>query len=612
MRKQTGRVFLRAIGASGLALLALGASGTDRRPFSSTGSAAPAPAVKSASVVTPPMNPIPSSGDLWMNTWADDGNLYTGWGDGEGPGAEPPFTDCGVGVLKGRVPYFTIESDATRYVRAKHVPDGTTVRNDKPSSLLFYKGTLYFAGHSPLGDAEFGYLASSRDHGATWTEVPGSPWTKVAGSPFRCLFFVNMGRAQKLRRGAYAYAFGIGKEWSWFPSRVYLARVPWNALTDYGSYEYFSGLAGGSPSWSGDQAAAVPVEGLKSHQMPSAMYHEGIERYLFLTIGRLYEAPDPWGPWTAAGDVLDGGKDPEWKQGYMPGIIAKDAGADFFYFTLAGQSDVIRYTLHVGRIGLVLDSKITAEASADKTLGAGPLKVKFRGNGRAPGAKIVSYRWYLGDGAVSTTRNPVHTYSAAAYGSYRAMLTVTDDLGRRGFDIVEITVPACGTSLKAPETTGALRPGLKAEYYDLPPSGGATVPDFSALVPYKTDVVPDIDYPSLGKARTGGTEFATSGRKDRVAARFSGYLTAPKDGIYSFYLISDDASELRVGGKKVVVNSGEHRYQMRERAGQIGLKAGKHKIEIGYTEIDLLNGLRWCWEGPGLSRAFVPASKLAH
>jgi hypothetical protein len=342
------------------------------------------------------------------------------------------------------------------------------------------------------------------------------------------------------------------------------------------------------------------------------MYHEGIERFLFLTINGLNEAPAPWGPWTAVAALLESGPDEEWKGGYMPGIIAKGAGADFFYFTLAGQSDIVRYSLHVGKIALELNSQIVAKGSADKTLGAAPLKVRFQGSGTAPGAKVVSYRWYFGDGAVSTSRNPVHTYAAATYGSYRAMLTVTDSKGRRGFDIVEVAVPFCATTLEDPETTGALQAGLKAEYYDLPAAGGEEVPDFSGLTPYKTDAVPNLDYPSLGRARSGGTEFATSGRRDKVAARFSGYLTAPADVIYTFYLISDDASELRIGGRTIIDNDGEHRCQMRERAGQVGLKAGKHSIEVGYTEISLLNGLRLGWEGPGFARAMVPASALRH
>jgi hypothetical protein len=126
------------------------------------------------------------------------------------------------------------------------------------------------------------------------------------------------------------------------------------------------------------------------------------------------------------------------------------------------------------------------------------------------------------------------------------------------------------------------------------------------------DIVSQINYPSKGKARDGGTVFATSGRKDYMAALFTRYLEAPADGIYTFYLLSDDASELHIGNKKVIDNNGEHKYQMRERAGQIALKAGKHSFWVGYTEINLLNGLRLDWEGPGFERELVPSKALWH
>jgi hypothetical protein len=568
------------------------------------------PAILSAKVATPPMNPIPSSGDLWMNTWADDGHLYTGWGDGEGPGDVPPVTDCGVGVLKGTVPYFLIESNPSNYVRNRLVPDGSTKKNDKPSSLLFYKGHLYFAGHTPLGDPDFGYIAYSDDHGKTWHEISGSPWTKAAKSSFRCLFFINIGKSYQLKKDSYAYAYGIGKEWAWFPSWVYLARVPFDSILNYKSYEYYAGMSGNTPLWSERQTDAVPVANLKTHQMPSAMYHEGIERYLFLTISGLFEAPNPWGPWIKVASLLNGGDDAEWKEGYMPGIITKGAGADFFYFTLAGQSDIIRYYLHVGKIAFKLSSEIQAQATANITRGKPPLRVQFKGSGAAPGAKIKSYRWYFGDGAVSTAQNPTHQYNSPAYGKYRAMLTVTDELGRRGFDIVEITVPFCNLSLRPAEQPGPCSLGLTVKYYNLPSEGGETVPDFSKMIEYKADFVSQINYPSKGKAREGGTVFATSGCKDCVAALFTGYLEAPADGVYTFYLLSDDASEFHIGSEKVIDNNGEHKCQMRERAGQIALKAGKHSFWVGYTEINLLNGLRLYWEGPGFERELVPSNAL--
>ncbi|MFQ6094329.1 MAG: PA14 domain-containing protein, partial [bacterium] len=566
-----------------------------------------APVILSGEVVTPPMNPIPSQGDLWMNTWADDGHIYTGWGDGKGPGDIRPWTDCGVGVLKGTVPYFLLEEDPNNYVRSKFVPDGQgTERNDKPSSLLLFDGRLYFAGHTPLGDPDYGYIAYSDDYGLTWVEVPGSPWTKENQSVFRCLFFINMGKDYELNDDGYVHALGIGKEWSWFLGRVYLARVPKSEILDYGSYEYFAGSDGGGPLWSADQFEATPLEGLETHDMGSAMYHEGIERYLFLTDGGLFEAPNPWGPWTFVNGILNGGDDPEWKGGYMPGVMAKGAGADYFYFTLAGQSQIIRYYLYVGKISLQLNSEIEAQASADTTIGVAPLQVQFQGAGDASGGTIISYRWYFGDGAISTDQNPSHVYTSPTYGTYRAMLTVTDDQGRRGFDIVEITVPFCELTLREPEDPDSCSPGFLAKYYDLPPEGGEQVPDFSTMTPYKIDTVPQLNYSA------SPDEFATSGRADSLAALFTGYVSAPVDGIYTFYLLSDDASELHIGDEEIIDNNGEHEMQMRERAGQIGLKAGKHALRVGYTEIDQLCGLRLQWEGPGFPREFVPDSRLCH
>ncbi|MFQ6082230.1 MAG: PA14 domain-containing protein [Candidatus Aminicenantia bacterium] len=571
-----------------------------------------APTILSAKVVTPPMNPIPSTGDLWMNTWADDDNIYTGWGDGEGPGDVKPGTDCGVGVFKGPVPYFLIEQNPSDYVRSRFVPDGRTGRDDKPSSLLFFNGRLYFAGHTPLGDPKYGYIAYSDDYGRTWVEVPDSPWTRTKKSVFRCLFFINMGKNYELNKDGYVYALGIGKEWDWFPPMVYLVRVPMNSILDYNSYRYYAGMNGGAPVWSMDESDALPLKGLEAHQMGSAMYHEGIERYLFLAIDGLFEAPYPWGPWVKVSALLNSGDDPEWKGGYMPGIIAKGAGADFFYFTLAGQSNIIRYNLYIGKISFQLNSEIEVQASASPTIGRAPLSVQFRGSGVAPGATITSYRWYFGDGAISTEQNPSHVYTSPTYGKYRAMLTVTDNQGRRGFDIVEITVPFCELSLRNPEDPDSCKAGLHVKYYDLPPEGGENVPDFSTMTEYKTDIVSQINFLSLGIPRNGGVEFATSGRRDNVAALFTGYLEVPTDGVYTFYLLSDDASELYIGDERIIDNNGEHKMQMRERAGQIGLKAGKHALRVGYTEINLLNGLRLYWEGPGFSRELVPASVLCH
>ena len=82
------------------------------------------------------------------------------------------------------------------------------------------------------------------------------------------------------------------------------------------------------------------------------MYHAGAQHYLFLGDG-LFAAPKPWGPWESI-EFLDAEFDSLWQGGYMPGIISRDTGIDYFYFAIAGQSPIIDYHCHIGKIELQL------------------------------------------------------------------------------------------------------------------------------------------------------------------------------------------------------------------------------------------------------------------
>jgi hypothetical protein len=291
----------------------------------------PSPVIESISLATAPLTPFPSMGDLWFTTWADDDNLYGTWGDGTGPTGEESWslhTDCGIVKFTGDPPHLTPT------VVLRDAPTQFEPRVDnKPSSLLFLDGRLYGEFHSPLGDARIGYLAYSDDYGAHWTRVgfylPGvakpvgaSPWTKDVDSPFRCLFFINMGRNYELSTDGYVYGLGIGREWDW-SGEVYLARV--------------------------DQKRILRYHG-------SGIYHPGVKRYLFLNSKRLFDAPEPWGPWTVAGKFPS--EPPEWQEGYQPGIVSKGLGTDSFWFTMAGQAKKphMTYNFHIGQMVMHLAS----------------------------------------------------------------------------------------------------------------------------------------------------------------------------------------------------------------------------------------------------------------
>lgn len=139
------------------------------------------------------------------------------------------------------------------------------------------------------------------------------------------------------------------------PQRVYLWRVERTRILDYDSYEYFTGRSTrGEPTWNRDAAMARPVVGLGTYVQGSAMYHEGTGRYLFLTgaatpltgiggpngiEGALFEAPEPWGPWTRVAR-LPGGT--------IATLIPKGAGPAHVFFTAAGGA--VDYNLHIGRL----------------------------------------------------------------------------------------------------------------------------------------------------------------------------------------------------------------------------------------------------------------------
>ena len=90
----------------------------------------------------------------------------------------------------------------------------------------------------------------------------------------------------------------------------------------------------------------------------------------------------------------------------------------------------------------------------------------------------------------------------------------------------------------------------------------------------------------------------------------NGFLRVPSKGVYTFYLSSDDGSQLSVGDRIVVPEGGAG--PMAERAGQVALHRGWHPIEVRYFQSGGAYGLRLEMKGPGVSRREVPAHWLAH
>ena len=88
----------------------------------------------------------------------------------------------------------------------------------------------------------------------------------------------------------------------------------------------------------------------------------------------------------------------------------------------------------------------------------------------------------------------------------------------------------------------------------------------------------------------GASYNAYPGLDDRFkqdwSARFSGLIDIPETGNWTFFINSDDGSELWVNGESLATNYGMH--GMRERSGSVNLTEGLHEFRIEFFQGCLL------------------------
>ncbi len=255
--------------------------------------------------------------DNWPTTWANDDHLYTSWGDGGGFGGTNGKGRVLLGVAR-------VEGDANNYV-GKNVWGGFEAPSPatfggKSYGILSVGDALYmWVAHQPNPHLERCQLAVSHDRGASWKLAD---WSFGYADQLTIPTFLNFGRGYADARDDYVYSYFIHPTWGpgrsptgnytfdvHRPGRVYLARVPKQAVLKRSDYEFFAGIAdGGPPQWSSQLADREPVfedaNGVGWNL--SVSYNAGLRRYLLATehgqthAGHfgLFDAPEPWGPWT--------------------------------------------------------------------------------------------------------------------------------------------------------------------------------------------------------------------------------------------------------------------------------------------------------------------------
>ena len=147
-------------------------------------------------------------------------------------------------------------------------------------------------------------------------------------------------------------------------------------------------------------------------------------------------------------------------------------------------------------------------------------------------------------------------------------------------------------SLRNPDNPSNVINGLDYSYYH---GTWNKLPDFDALYKQGVGYVYNFD---LGP-RTENSNFAF---------RFTGFISVPTNGVYTFYTNSDEGSKLYIGNSLVVDNDSLHKDQ--ERSGQIGLKAGLHQITVDFFEKTGDQDLFVSYESAGIVKQLIPDSVL--
>ncbi len=91
---------------------------------------------------------------------------------------------------------------------------------------------------------------------------------------------------------------------------------------------------------------------------------------------------------------------------------------------------------------------------------------------------------------------------------------------------------------------------------------------------------------------------------------YFGFIDIPADGVYTFYLGSDDGSVLYINGKTVVDNDGFKWFETK--SGKIALKKGLHPIQLNYFQGKYGYGLKLEIEGYQMERQIIPDEMLYH
>jgi len=243
-----------------------------------------------------------------------------------------------------------------------------------------------------------------------------------------------------------------------------------------------------------------------------------------------------------------------------------------------------------------------ANAGIDQTIPLPTTIVYLSGSGADSDGDISSYSWTKlsgpsGDNITAATSSNT-TVTGLLEGVYQYQLTVTDNSGATGSDIVQITVKSAVQTIQSLGTLlpavypGSTSNGINYSYYE---GTYSSVPDFSTITAVKTGTLSTYD-------------ISAANRNYLFAMNFTGYIYVPADGQYTFYTTSDDGSNLTIDNNLVVNNDGLH--GSKEVSGTVGLQAGYHAISAAFFQQFGGEVFTVSYSSSSISKQTIPSSAL--
>ncbi|MBV5314393.1 MAG: GH92 family glycosyl hydrolase [Prolixibacteraceae bacterium] len=146
--------------------------------------------------------------------------------------------------------------------------------------------------------------------------------------------------------------------------------------------------------------------------------------------------------------------------------------------------------------------------------------------------------------------------------------------------------------LKEETQITAVKPGMHYDYFE---KFFVNVTDLDLVQPVSSGI-------------TNKFSFDEKKRENYFGFRVKGFIKVPKDGIYTFYLKSNDGSRLYIDGDELIENDANHAAV--EEPGILALKAGLHPIEVKYMQCGGGKALTVSWSGPGMEKHEIQPKEL--